>query len=322
MEILSVGNIPVIWEKIWASRKGAIMNYFAEFHPIVNFSYFAAVLLFSMFMMHPVFVILSLLTGVIYLCTLKGVRFTLRAVRFPLILAIVVAVLNPVFNHRGVSILFYNRIGNPVTKEAIIFGIAMGMLLMAVMIWFMCYRCVMSSDKFIYLFGRIIPGFSLIISMALRYVPRFKQQFGKIRQSRKAIGKDFTDGNLIARIKIFSAILSIMISWSLENSIETADSMKARGYGLKGRTAFSMFRFTGRDVGPMLMISISSATLVFGIWKDKLYYSYYPYFEKQIFEPGMVIYYMLFAVLCLIPVMLEQIYKNKYKDKRTSEKLS
>ena len=31
--------------------------------------------------------------------------------------------------------------------------------------------------------------------------------------------------------------LSIVVTWSMENAIETADSMKARGYGTKKRTA-------------------------------------------------------------------------------------
>ena len=38
-----------------------------------------------------------------------------------------------------------------------------------------------------------------------------------------------------------------MLTWSLENAIETADSMKSRGYGLPGRTAFSIYRFDDRD---------------------------------------------------------------------------
>ena len=289
------------------------MNYFSEFHPIVNFLYFMAVMLFSMFLLHPVFIVISFVTGFLYLCTFGGVRTALKSVRFPFVIAVIAAVLNPVFNHRGMTILFYNRIGNPITKESILFGIFMGVMLMAVMVWFMCYNRVMTSDKFIYLFGRILPRFSLVISMTLRYIPRFKEQFGKIRRSRKAIGKDISDGNLLSRLRNMASIFSIMISWSLENSVETADSMKARGYGLKGRTAFHIYRFSKRDIGPLCVVIVASATLIFGFVREKLSYSYYPLFNTELFETDMIAYYMVFAILCLIPVILNQIYAKKYK---------
>ena len=41
--------------------------------------------------------------------------------------------------------------------------------------------------------------------------------------------------------------MSIVVTWALENALDTADSMKSRGYGLPKRTAFSLFRFTLRD---------------------------------------------------------------------------
>ena len=44
-------------------------------------------------------------------------------------------------------------------------------------------------------------------------------------------------GSLLQRLKNAITILSIMVTWALENAIETADSMKSRGYGLPGRTA-------------------------------------------------------------------------------------
>lgn len=34
------------------------------------------------------------------------------------------AVMNPVFNHQGVTILFYLNNGNPITKESILYGVA------------------------------------------------------------------------------------------------------------------------------------------------------------------------------------------------------
>ena len=59
----------------------------------------------------------------------------------------------------------------------------------------------MTTDKFVYLFGRIIPALSLVLSMALRFVPRFLNQLGVIRNGQKAMGRDVSEGRLLDRIK-------------------------------------------------------------------------------------------------------------------------
>ncbi len=116
-------------------------------------------------------------------------------------------------------------------------------MLVSVLNWFSCYQVVMTSDKFIYLFGKAIPAMSLILSMVLRFVPKFKNQIVKISNAQKCIGRDVTNGNMLMKAKHGMKILSIMTTWALENSVETADSMKSRGYGLRGRNNFSIYRF-------------------------------------------------------------------------------
>ena len=49
------------------------------------------------------------------------------------------------------------------------------------------------------------------------------------------------------RVRSALRVFSIVVTWSLESGIITADSMRCRGYGLPGRTAFSIYRFDDRD---------------------------------------------------------------------------
>ena len=137
--------------------------------------------------------------------------------------------------------------GNWITLEAIVYGIVLGAVMFIVIQWFSCYNTVMTSDKFIYLFGRIIPALSLVLSMALRFVPRFLRQLKVIRNGQKAMGRDVSEGTVLNRIKYGLQMVSILVTWALENAIETSDSMRSRGYGLHGRTAFSIYRLTRRD---------------------------------------------------------------------------
>ena len=91
---------------------------------MVNFLYFALVLGFSMFLMHPVFLGISLICAVCYSVYLNG----RKAFRFQMVyllpLLLLTAVLNPVFNHEGVTVLTYFRDGNPLTLESIFYGAA------------------------------------------------------------------------------------------------------------------------------------------------------------------------------------------------------
>lgn len=63
---------------------------------------------------------------------------------------------------------------NPVTLEAVCYGFAVGVMIMSVFYWFKCFNAVMSSDKFIYLFGRVIPKLALLLSMTLGFIPKLK----------------------------------------------------------------------------------------------------------------------------------------------------
>lgn len=282
------------------------MDCFRNYHPIVNLIYFLTVLAFTMFIMHPVMIVISLFCGTFYLAVLRGVRSVLKRLIYMAFMVMMIIIINPLFNHEGVTILFYMKNGNPITKESIVYGVFMALMMMSVMMWFGCFNEVMDTDKFVYLFGRIMPKFSLVLSMTLRFIPRFRERFVMVRNAQKGLGKDITDGNLIKRISNLAGIISIMVSWSLENSVETSDSMKARGYGLVGRTAFSIYRFSKRDMWIFMSIIMMSLTVVIGIAKEFLYYRYYPTFEENLFGVKMILLYMVFALICIIPIMIDK----------------
>lgn len=288
---------------------------FAGYHPIVNLAYFVIVIAIAMFSMHPVIICISLIMSLVYLTYLTGIRQVIGRLKLLVTMTIMIIVINPLFNHEGMTILGYFKTGNPLTLESIIYGIFMALLMMSVILWFAIYNVIMTSDKFIYIFGRIIPHLSLIISMSLRYVPRFKEQFIRVREARRCMGRDINQGNIFIRIRNMAAILSIMITWSLENSIETADSMKSRGYGLPGRTAFSIYKFHKRDSIVLTTMSVCTMAFIWLVANDKMCYRYYPVFERNLANIWSVMAYTLFVVICSIPMLID--ICDSYRFKRT-----
>ena len=285
---------------------------FSGFHPAVNFLFFALVLLFSMCLMHPVSLGISLAGAVSYQVLLngrKGARFSLV---FMLPMMLLAALVNPVFNHEGATILMYLPSGNPLTVESIWYGLAAAAMLAAVLSWFVCYTAVMTSDKFVYLFGRVIPALSLVLSMTLRFVPRFKAQLDTVKEAQASIGRDPGEGSVLQRLKKAVTVLSIMVTWSLENAIETADSMRCRGYGLPGRTAFSIYRLDSRDKLALGWLLLCGLYLCGGWAAGQFAWRYYPTIKGAV---GLLpfSFQAVYLALSFTPVFLDLREDAKWK---------
>lgn len=291
---------------------------FSRCHPVLNFFYFAVVLGFTMFVQHPVFLAISFLGATGYSMWLKGWRKTLK-LNFLLTLPglMIVALLNPLFNYYGVTPLLYlEKSGNWVTLEALVYGLVLGCVIFIIIEWFSCYNEIMTSDKFIFLFGRIIPALSLILSMALRFVPHFGAQLKTIRNGQKCAGRDISNTGLIKKIKYGLNMLSILVTWALENAIETADSMKSRGYGLSGRTAFSIYHFDKRDGKMGAALLTMAAIFSWGCAKGAAFAQYDPRImlagftiqgrQSPVSCPPVlaIITFIAFGVFCFLPLLL------------------
>jgi energy-coupling factor transport system permease protein len=255
--------------------------------------------------MHPVFLGISLLSAVGYSIHLRGkkaLRFSLLYLLPTMLLAVGI---NMAFNHQGATLLAYFPSGNALTLESTAYGGAAAVMLAAVLLWFTCYNEVMTADKFVYLFGRVIPALSLVLSLTLRFVPKFQGQLKKVSAAQRCVGRDVSKGSLLQRGKTGLTILSVMITWSLENAIETADSMKSRGYGLKGRTSFSIYRFDGRDREIFLWLLFCGGYLLSGWAAGGASFRYYPTMKGVPLSPFPVSFMLSYLALCLTPLALD-----------------
>lgn len=293
------------------------MREFERFHPVVNFVYFVLVIGFSCFLMHPVCLCISLASGFAYSVMLKGKKAIRTNLVYMLPMLILTALINPAFNHEGVTVLRYLPSGNPLTLESIIYGLCAATMIISVICHFSCYNEIMTSDKFIYLFGKIIPALSLIISMTLRFVPRFSAQLKVVANAQRCMGRDVSGGSIIKRAKNGLNIVSIMTTWALENAIETADSMKARGYGIPGRTAFSVFAFDKRDKKALVCILILGAYIFVGILMGGMSFSYFPSIEGADASAFSLTVFVSYLLLCMFPVIIELWEVRKWKALRS-----
>jgi len=261
------------------------------------------VIFMTMISVHPVMITVAFVSSVMLYGSLCGIKKTLSGLAYALPIIIMLALINPIFVHRGETILFFLN-DNPVTKEAIVYGFYSAFMLGAVYYWFMSYHFVMTSDKFIYLFGRVIPRLSLLFSMVLNFVPLFKKRYAQIDEAQRAMGI-YSGNGYYNRIRSKMRVVSSLITMSLENSVALADSMRARGYGLKGRTSYSIFRWKTGDSCFFAVIVITAAIVATGLIAGEGYYSYYPVLMEIEVNTLAIFTIVSLAVMMLMPIALQ-----------------
>lgn len=284
---------------------------FSSFHPLVNLLFFMGAIGVTMLYRHPLLLAISLLLALLYSLSLNGVEAAKRSLFMVLPLLCFALFLNPLFSRRGATVLGYVW-GNPLTLESLIFGAVSGMMLLSVTLWFFSYSTVMTSDKLLYLFGRWVPVFSLIFSMVLRFVPRYQRETKRIMQAQQCIGRGVQDGHLTTRVKNALRVFSITVTWALEDGITTADSMRSRGYGLKGRTAYSLFRLQARDKLALFVLALLLAATIYGMHAMGGI-QYFPEIVLGSPTPMAVCGYLAFGGFCLFPLAVNLAEEIKWK---------
>ena len=275
------------------------MRRFADHNPVAVAVYFLAAAGIAMFTMEPVLLTLSFVGALASL----GVTGQLRQWRmhlYTLALFAGMALVNPLISHHGVTVLFVLN-HNPVTLEALLYGTAAGGMIVAVMYWFRAFTAVMTSDKLLYIFGGLSPKLALMLSMALRYVPLFTKQVHQVSQSQKALGL-YKEDNLIDRVRGGMRVFSVMVTWTLENGIITADSMTARGYGTGRRSRFTIFRWTRDDVLLLVFTLLLAGCALWGV-ADRSF-TFYPAISASPLTARAVTGFIAYGWLTWLPAII------------------
>lgn len=278
---------------------------FGGVHPVVQSGFFTSVMLFTMLVPQPVILLTSFACSLTYGFFVGGKGSRRSFLRLILPSSALVCIINPLFNHAGVTILFYLPDGNPFTLESVIYGLVSGCMFSSVMLWCLCLRFTMTSDRVIYLFGRVTPKLGLLLSMIMRFIPQLASQFRRVRSARRCLGRDINQGNIIRRTANFVRILSSVIGWSMEHSLITADSMKSRGYGLGRRTSYTIFRFERRDVILLFLTIFLSAAVICGCIGGVGDFFYFPAVSQVGAGALDILTYIAFALLCVFPFIID-----------------
>ena len=290
---------------------------FLDCHPIVNFIFYVGAFVMGMCLLHPLFLSISLTMALacFLLIEQKKAAFLLYMLTF----GTLIAVINPLFNTQGTHILFTYFQGRPYTLEALCYGIALGAMFVTILIWFATYQKVMTSDKFLFCFGRMAPAASLILTMVFRLVPNFQRKVKQITDARCCIGKSAECGTRKEKATQGTAVVSVLTSWALEGGIMMSDSMQSRGFGSGRRTHFSIYRLETRDKQLLIFMIAACAMVCLSVWKGGTAVTYTPeiFFSeiKSLWTLLGAVFYFLFLSIPTTMYILEELTWRILKSK-------
>lgn len=313
-------------------------------HPGVYLLYYFIMVLFAFIFSDPYFVV-TFLALILVLITLQGVSSELKNIlKFYIPLSILILILNPLLNRTGAhKIYLWSNFF--VTYEAIAYGVLMTLALLIVILVFSSYNRSVSYQEMLYIFSKKLPIISLIIIMALRFIPLINsraievQKLNNLKNSgieMEIDGDDTDDSNrvdldqfnsnintdydskivnklkpnkrvaaIIKEAKTLGKIMGITVSWSLEESMFTAKSMNARGYNATERTSYLSYKFGNADYAFIALIIVTVGIIIVGLLKGVGMINIYPSIDFRFSNLPFNIYYLAFIVFLLPLIYLE-----------------
>lgn len=289
---------------------------FERCHPAVNLVYFAAVIGGTVCFRHPMYLAISLICAFLYSVKRNGRRgVVLGLCMAPLM--VVTGLFYSSYHHFGVTNLRQNFIGNQITLESLVYGLTLGGILAGVALWMSCVYAVFSTDKVIYLLGRVSPRLALFLSRMLRLVPEMGAQARKLHVAQRGIGRGLRQGHMLRRWKNGLQMLSMLVTWTVETLAAASDSMRSRGSGRKGRTAFSIYRFDNRDRAFVVGLFACLTVVWMGAALGQTGMRCNPRIILNPVTPLSWVFLGAYALLCLLPGGLEVWTEHRFRRART-----
>ncbi len=276
---------------------------FGRLHPLVNMTFFVCAISFCVLLRHPAFQAMTVVLAFVN-CLSLGCALGKRTLGYLTFLFLVLALANPLFNPMGETVLFTYFDGRNFTLESLAFGLSSAALLLSVLLWFMAFNLVMTGEKLMYLFGGLVPSLSLVLVMTFRLIPLYRARLGSIASAREGMRSGKGEGGFASELKDALLRVSVLLTWAFEGAVETADSMRSRGYGMGKRSRFSPYRFDSRDAWVLASMLVLAAVVVYGVLYGASAAQYLPSFDFAGFDVSFLVTLCSYGLLLSIPVFV------------------
>jgi len=329
-----------------------------EIHPGILIVYYLILALSAFLFSNPYYMI-TFIVLMLFLIYLQGVRSELvNVMKIFIPLGALIIIINPLFVYEGAHRIYLWG-SYFITLEALVYGFLMAGTFLIVLLALSSYNKTVSYQEMLYILSKKLPVISMVLVMALRFIPLLNSRAVEIEKlfklenredlnSEDALESSSEDENLIQEdddlnnhfehgeglesrqldIKTDSKIINkvasskrgrkliekarnvgnimgVTVSWSLEEAMFTAKSMKARGYNATQRSSYLSFHLKKADYCFIAFLIIVLAILAVGLTQGYGYINVYPSLDFSFHDLPLNIYYLAFVLLLMPLIYLE-----------------
>lgn len=189
----------------------------------------AAALLVAMTATNPLYLIIVLLCVALVRAS-HGTGGSLPVWRFGLAVVSFSTFYNALLTHFGDTVLMtlpraIPILGGPVTLEAAVFGATRGIALWTILAVSSAFNDILSPYELVRLVPRFLRQAGLVISITLAFVPQILRSFRQVREAQAI------RGHQLRGVRDLTALIVPLLADSLEQAVQLAEAMEARGYG-------------------------------------------------------------------------------------------
>jgi len=150
--------------------------------------------------------------------------------RFGLWVWVVATLFNLLFAHAGNIVLFslprnWPLVGGPITLEGLLYGLAHGASLFAVLLVFAAFNLSLDANRMLRWLPAGLFQAGLIVSIAISFVPQLMTSLKDVREAQLVRGHKFRG------LRDLPPLFVPLITTALERSLTLAESLEARGFG-------------------------------------------------------------------------------------------
>lgn len=257
--------------------------YFQNLHPAAALFYFMSLFLVALLFSHPLYLTAVLTVTILAIISARVLKSWKTYLKFSLFMALMIVLVNPLVSRAGSTVLWSGLQipllgGLIVSREAVFYGLAMGIRLLIVLSVFCLYNNAVHPDHVLYLFSKFTYKPALIISLGTRLIPRMKREFENIQDLQKARGFDYTSLNFKGKFKLYCQSVNALIYTSLEGAWQIAEAMHSRAFGSGQR---SQYKRRLLQPGDLICLVSSCAVLAVSFVGKAMGAGNYAYYPKM-----------------------------------------
>lgn len=272
-------------------------------HPVIYTLYYIILILFAL-LFNNIYYLLSFLVFILILLYLQESKNEVKTtLKYFIPMSLIIIILNPLFSYVGTTKIFL--FGNYfITLESIVYGFSMVFSLFIILLLFISFNKYIDYQKLLYLTSNQFPNISMIGIMAMHFIPLLNHRLSEVNKIFN-FNRDNSNETKVDKIGKMGSMLALVTSWSLEESMLTAKSMKARGYGVSKRTSYLKYNINTIDIILIGTILLTTAICLTGLFYGFGNIEIYPTLTKSFFSFPLNIFYLIFLILLSPLIFLE-----------------